>query len=68
MTMRDDRIVSLSFKDWLGLIGLVASILTVVFTMHVGIVRMMERMSTTLDHHASRLDRIEIRLDKDSKP
>lgn len=65
MTMDQNRTVSLSFKDWLGLIGLVASILTVVFTMHVGIVRIMERMSTTLEHHAARLDRIEQRLDKD---
>ena len=65
MTMDQNRTVSLSFKDWLGLIGLVASILTVVFTMHVGIVRMMERMNTTLEHHANRLDRIEQRLDKD---
>lgn len=65
MTMDHNRTVSLSFRDWLGLIGLVASILTVVFTMHVGIVRIMERMSTTLDHHANRLDRIEQRLDKD---
>jgi len=65
MTMDQNRTVSLSFKDWLGLIGLVASVLTVVFTMHVGIVRMMERMNTTLEHHANRLDRIEQRLDKD---
>jgi len=68
MTMEDNgRIVSLSFRDWIGLIGLVASVLIVVFTLFTGLIRMMERIDTTLGHHASRLDRIESRLDKDSK-
>jgi hypothetical protein len=67
MTMEDGRIVSLSFRDWLGLIGLVASVLIVVFTLFTGLIRMMERIDTTMGHHAQRLDRIEARLDKDTK-
>lgn len=67
MTMEDGRIVTLSFRDWIGLIGLVASILIVVFTLFTGLIRMMERIDTTLGHHASRLDRIEERIDKDNR-
>lgn len=67
MTMPDGRVVTLSFKDWLGLIGLVATILVVLFSMFAGMIRLMERIDTTLGYHAQRLDKIEARLDREHK-
>lgn len=67
MTMPDGRVVTLSFRDWIGLIGLVASILIVLFSMFTGLIRAMERIDTMLGYHAQRLDKIEARLDKENK-
>jgi hypothetical protein len=67
MTMQDGRVVTLSFRDWLGLIGLVASILIVLFSMFTSMARAMERIDTTLGYHAHRLDKVEARLDRETK-
>ena len=64
MTMPDGRIVTLSFKDWLGLIALVITILGIVVGCWAQLIRMMERIDANVQNHSQRLDRIEHQLDK----
>jgi len=64
MTMSDGRIVTLSFKDWLGLVALVVTILGIVVGCWAQLIRMMERIDANVQHHSQRLDRIEHQLDK----
>ena len=64
MTMQDGRIVTLSFRDWLGLVALVVTILGIVVGCWSQLIRMMERIDTSVQHHSQRLDRIEQTLDR----
>lgn len=63
MTTEHGRIVNLSFRDWLGLIGLVVSVLAIVVGCWIQLIRMMERIDTNVQFHNQRLSRIEAQLD-----
>lgn len=64
MTTEHGRIVTLSFRDWLGLIGLVISVLAIVVGCWVQLIRMMERIDSSVQYHNQRLSRIEAQLDQ----
>ena len=63
MTTEHGRIVSLSFRDWLGLITLVVGTLSIVVGCWVQLIRMMERIDSSVQFHNQRLSRIESQLD-----
>jgi len=63
MTTESGRIVNLSFRDWLGLIGLVISMLVIVVGCWIQLIRMMERIDASVQFHNQRLQRIESQLD-----
>jgi len=63
MTTESGRIVNLSFRDWLGLIGLVTSMLVIVVGCWIHLIRMMERIDASVQFHNQRLQRIESQLD-----
>ena len=63
MTMDNGRTVSLSFKDWLGLITLVLTVTGIMVGCWVQSLRMLERMDATIEAHSQRIQRIETQLD-----
>jgi len=63
MTTEHGRIVNLSFRDWLGLIAMVVSTLSIVIGCWVQLIRMMERIDSSVQFHNQRLSRIEAQLD-----
>jgi hypothetical protein len=63
MTTEHGRIVNLSFRDWLGLIAMVVSTLSIVVGCWVQLIRMMERIDSSVQFHNQRLSRIEAQLD-----
>jgi|GEM_PF-3430601 len=64
MTNENGRVVNLSFRDWLGLIGLCVSILAIVVGCWIQLIRMMERIDSSVQFHNQRLSRIETQLDQ----
>jgi len=64
MTLESTRVVSLSFKDWLGLITLVLTVTGIMVGCWVQTVRVLERVEATVNSHDHRIDRLEIQLDR----
>jgi len=65
--MDNGRTVSLSFKDWLGLITLVITVTGIMVGCWVQSLRMLERMDATIEAHSQRIQRIETQIDLKDK-
>lgn len=63
MTTEHGRIVNLAFRDWLGLIGLVITTVSIIVGCWIQLIRMMERIDSSVQFHNQRLSRIEAQLD-----